>query len=177
MIQNDSRAFTLIECLVIMAFFSFLLGIGMPSLYDIVQKRKADLRMHRLLGAIQFARSEAIKHDMTIILCASKDGQTCNGRWNEGQIVFVPESSALVSVAGDMPIKKILRVFSGFQHANLVWRGFRARHALLFAPLGLQKRANGRFIYSTKDGNQRFEREIVINRSGRARLLRSDEGF
>ena len=173
MIRKNSRAFTLIELLIIMVFFSFLIGIGMPSLYDIVQKRKADLRMYRLLGAIQFARNEAIMRGMTIILCASKDSQTCSGQCNEGQIAFLPEVSAIVGASGEMPIKKIIRVFSGFQHATLVWQGFRSRHALLFTPFCLQKRANGRFIYSTNDRNRRFEREIVINRNGRARIVRS----
>lgn len=79
--------FTLVELMVTLAVFAVLLAITVPSYNDMTLGSKLRTQANDLVAGAVFARSEAIKRNQTVTLCASSDGATCTGTWASGWIV------------------------------------------------------------------------------------------
>ena len=84
----SSRGFTLIELLVTLTVAEVLLGIAMPSFSSFVRDSRLTTETDTLLYDMNQARSEAVKLDTTVALCASNDRTTCSGTWTDGWIVL-----------------------------------------------------------------------------------------
>jgi len=82
--------FTLIELCVTVAVAGVLLAIAVPAFTGVatvstIRSLSAELSAHSYL-----ARSEAIKRNRVVRLCASSDAATCdNAAWSSGWIVLV----------------------------------------------------------------------------------------
>jgi type IV fimbrial biogenesis protein FimT len=105
--------FTLIELLVTIVVASILLGLAVPAFRSFMQNDQQWVQANNLLLALNAARSEAIKEDITggVQVCSSTDGATCTGTpWEQGLIVlpsvnpFNPAAVAKpVEVVGALP--------------------------------------------------------------------------
>ena len=84
------RGFTLLELVITMAVFAILLAIAVPSFRYITTSNRMSGEINDLLGAMQFARAEAIKEGQNVTICVSTDNATCTGgaAWNAGWIIF-----------------------------------------------------------------------------------------
>ena len=65
------RGFSLIELLVVVALAGILLGFALPSLGWLERESRASALTDEFVGALQTARSEAIKRSGPVVLCAS----------------------------------------------------------------------------------------------------------
>lgn len=79
--------FTLIELMIALAIAAILLAIAVPSYSGSRLNSQLRASTNELIGSINLARSEAIKAGATVTLCASSDGATCGGAWNQGWVV------------------------------------------------------------------------------------------
>lgn len=61
--------FSLIELMVAVAILAILAGIAAPSFLNMVAQNRLSSQTNDLSGAVQFARSEAIKRNQPITLC------------------------------------------------------------------------------------------------------------
>lgn len=82
------HGFTLIELLVTISIFAILAAIAVPAFDSIALSSKLNSIANNFVGSAQLARSEAIKRNATVTLCASSDGSTCTGAWKDGWIVL-----------------------------------------------------------------------------------------
>lgn len=84
------RGFTLIELLVTITVLVVLLAVAVPAFDSIRLSSRLNAYSTSLVAASQLARSEAIKRNASVTLCASADGSTCatDGRWEAGWIVL-----------------------------------------------------------------------------------------
>ncbi len=107
--------FTLVELLVVMTISAILLGIAVPSYQGTMARYRVSTEVNSLVGDLQYARSEAVKQGMTVTMCSSSDGQTCNGAsWATGHIVLAnPASAAIPSVANGAVLLRVQQAFSG----------------------------------------------------------------
>ncbi|MBY6191835.1 GspH/FimT family pseudopilin [Microbulbifer agarilyticus] len=83
------QGLTLIELLVTMTVFAVVVGIAIPSFNSMVQNTRSATLGEEILGALQYARSEAIKRGERVTLCGSSDGTDCDGGWADNWIVVV----------------------------------------------------------------------------------------
>lgn len=85
-----SRAFTLIELLVTLAVLAIVMAIAAPSFTNLIQSNRTQTISNDLLGALQYARSEAVKRGAKVDICR-RNGDVCANAadWGNGWLVKV----------------------------------------------------------------------------------------
>lgn len=90
------KGFTLIELMVTLAVAAIVLGIAIPSFNQTMRNNSSSALGSELAGALNYARSEAVKRAKRVSICASNDGATCLAadNWEEGWLVFIDDAAA-----------------------------------------------------------------------------------
>lgn len=100
------QGFTLIEMMVALVVMAILLAVAVPSFQEVALGTKLSTYSSDLVASVHLARSEAIKRNAVVSLCASTDGATCNGAsWEGGWIVLSGTSVLQVHEAASAGIK------------------------------------------------------------------------
>jgi type IV fimbrial biogenesis protein FimT len=86
-----ARGVSLLEALVVMALLGILAAIGAPALSDLRARHQLQGAAEGLLESLVLARSEALRRQQRVTLCAQATSQTCDaqGQWQQGWLVFV----------------------------------------------------------------------------------------
>lgn len=85
-----SAGFTLLELLTALGIVGIMLALGIPSYGNITINNRVSAEVNSLFGDMQYARAEAIRQGLNIVLCVSTDGVNCDGAstaWNQGWII------------------------------------------------------------------------------------------
>jgi len=94
--KNAQRGFTLFELLVTLLVMGVLFGIGIPNLLGFVRDNRMAAAANEFVSALYAARSEAVKAQRLVTLCASPDPElpnpTCGAGGNGGFVVFVDDA-------------------------------------------------------------------------------------
>lgn len=87
--RAGARGFTILELMVTTVIVAILFAIAVPTFRNVSLGSRLSSSANDLLASIQLARSEALKRNATITLCASSDGATCagSGGWEQGWII------------------------------------------------------------------------------------------
>lgn len=87
--KQNTGGFTLIELMIAISVLAILLGIAVPSFNDATLSSKLGSYANNLVASASMARSEAIKRNAVVKLCASADGASCatTGGWEQGWMV------------------------------------------------------------------------------------------
>lgn len=85
---RSSRGFTLVELMVTIAVLAILVAIAFPSFEASFRSNRVATSNNALLTALSMARSEAVRNTRGGGVCASADGNGCNGDWSNGWIAF-----------------------------------------------------------------------------------------
>ncbi len=95
--RSSPKGFTLVELMVTVAVLVILLMIAVPSLNDATLGKQLGSYANNLAASAYLARSEAIKRNAPITLCASSDGTNCatSGGWQQGWIVRCPSNDGV----------------------------------------------------------------------------------
>jgi type IV fimbrial biogenesis protein FimT len=112
--MGKQGGFTLTELIVVMAIVAILLGIGVPSYRYITTSYRISAEVNDLLGALMYARSEAIKEGQFVTVCVTVNGKNCSGNnsWDRGWLVFSNPNTA------PQPPGAILRIHGTFKGAT-----------------------------------------------------------
>lgn len=84
------RGHTLVELVVALAIAAILLGLALPAFARLVAERQLGGEARRLSDAILHARSEALKRNGPVVICASVPADPCGPtrHWHEGWLMF-----------------------------------------------------------------------------------------
>jgi type IV fimbrial biogenesis protein FimT len=118
-LHGRMAGFTVTELVMTMTIIGILTAIGLPSFKYVTASNRISSEINALLGDMQFARSQAIKQGLTVTVCTSIDGLTCNtggagNTWNTGWIVFLDSN-------GDQQVnngEQVIRVQPGFNSTD-----------------------------------------------------------
>lgn len=85
------RGFTLVELMITIAIMVVVLTVAIPSFLSTIQNNRITTLTNDLVGALNLARSEAIKRGVSVSVCAASDQNftACGSDWTNGWFVFV----------------------------------------------------------------------------------------
>lgn len=158
------RGFTLLELLTTVVVLAILAGLGGPALHSLVLDARRTAGVNAFVGAVQLARSEAVKRNAPVTLCKTIDHRQCADRgddWSMGWLVFVPRNP-LQPTRLDDPEHILIAHQSSFDgriSAN--------REAFVFHSGG-SRSTNGTVMFCDTRGAPRA-RAVIISTTGRPR--------
>jgi type IV fimbrial biogenesis protein FimT len=84
------QGFTLLELMMTVAIAAILFGVAIPGFSDLMANNRLVTTSNELVTSIHYARSEAVRREVPVSVCASEDGQSCSGEnnWGSGWVVF-----------------------------------------------------------------------------------------
>jgi prepilin-type N-terminal cleavage/methylation domain-containing protein len=98
--RKAQSGFKLLELAVTLTIMSVLASVGMSNWSSLTEKEAVKGHTNALLGAMRFARSEAIKKNAPVVICPrdlAAGGTRCNtasgAGWEAGWLVFTEQSS------------------------------------------------------------------------------------
>lgn len=79
----------MVEAMVAIAVMLALMAVAVPSFRDASNRSQLRATANDLVTSAHLARSEAIKRNAPVTMCASSDGEHCvtSGNWNQGWII------------------------------------------------------------------------------------------
>ena len=94
--KHSDTGFTLIELLMTLIVVSIVVSLGAPALSDIIRNNRLTTQTNALVTALNVSRSEAIRRNANITMCASSDQLTCtNDGWENGWIIMDDNNQVL----------------------------------------------------------------------------------
>lgn len=97
--MKRQSGFTLIELLVTITVASILATIAIPSFKLTFQNNRLVSQANDILGAMIYARSEAVALNQTVSVCASSDGVNCGTAWASGWIIgYAPTGTTFTTI-------------------------------------------------------------------------------
>ncbi len=160
--------FTLVELMVTLAVFGILAVAAVPAFNSYVKSNRLISETNSFVGAINLARSEAIKRRTTISVCRSENGASCTataGTWSVGWIVFInTDNDSPAQVDGG---EEILRVYGAF--SDPLQSSASLANFITYTSNGFGS-AQGEFVLCDTDGTTGTARKVTISRIGRPKL-------
>jgi type IV fimbrial biogenesis protein FimT len=96
-----SAGLTLVELVLALAVGALLVGLAFPSYARYLAEQQLLNEARRLADAVMWARSEAIRRNAHVVICAAC-GRT--GHWHDGWTIFVDENGDAEPDAGELLI-------------------------------------------------------------------------
>jgi len=97
---KNSSGFTLPEIIITLGIIAIILSLAVPGISSMVKDNRLATQLNRIVADIHFARSEAAKRDVRVIICRSAaptaSSPTCSGTtqiWDSGYIVFADDGN------------------------------------------------------------------------------------
>ncbi|MDX1625073.1 MAG: GspH/FimT family pseudopilin [Wenzhouxiangellaceae bacterium] len=85
---RSSAGFTIVEIFLAIVVAAILLAAALPNFVTFVQNNRLSAQSNEVVAAFQLARSEALRRGQRVDVCASSDGASCGGNWNQGWLVL-----------------------------------------------------------------------------------------
>jgi type IV fimbrial biogenesis protein FimT len=83
------HGFSLVELMVTILISAILLMVAVPAFNDAVLGSKLSALANNFVASSNLARSEAIKRNAVVTLCASTNGTSCaSGNWQQGWVML-----------------------------------------------------------------------------------------
>lgn len=83
-----NSGFTVVEMMMTLLVLSLLVVITAPALTDLIKDNRLLSQVYALRAVLNSARSQALAERTLVSVCASDDGSSCSGQWNQGFIAF-----------------------------------------------------------------------------------------
>lgn len=179
------KGFSLIELMVGLGVLMLLLFIAVPGFSNFTLNSSADSLQQNFQSSLLMARSEAIKRNQVVKLCAKQaSADQCQipatADWKNGWLVFIDgsdDADRLISSSAEM-LKVVSAISGQTSFVRTTASGVPARGTLCFNGYGLlcsDKDAGSEFVIDTpSEPNVQHVRKVAVTIVGKV-LLSSDK--
>ncbi|GJM12316.1 MAG: hypothetical protein DHS20C12_07190 [Pseudohongiella sp.] len=171
--MQKTRGLSLSEMLISLAVLSTLIGVALPDFRDLTQSISGDVSLRKLAKLVQLGKSAAIANGTTVTICRSIDGKVCSGNWQDGAIAFTDSDRDRKINGNDSLIR---RVSFPNSKGTIRFRAFQNKNYLQVSSLGVTHYQNGNFTYCPFSGDNKFARQMILNRTARLRFAQDSDG-
>lgn len=171
-----ARGFTLTELLVAIAIIGVLVGLALPAFNDAVQSSRVTAFANEIVANALRARSEAIKRNAVVSLCASTTGSACSTNWTAGYILMcLTADGSTCDRTGLGTGTLVLARQAGMRTG---WRTTEASgiSTISFQPAGTGATTASLTVCQFSPAAGRQERVITISPTGRPTVARTTAG-
>jgi type IV fimbrial biogenesis protein FimT len=178
---RTARGFTLTEFMVTLAVAGILLSVAVPNFRSFIQNDRLSAAANDLLRSFQLARTQAIKHQANVVVCASANptaaNPTCSYGPFNGWIVFQDTNSNWQVDAGE-PVLERHELLDSSITVKTDNNGIESYAATGFAnPAGVKTPTRNILVCDMR-GNQvvagnSVERAVLIASTGRTRVSKT----
>lgn len=168
---TPQRGYTLVDALMTLAVAAILTTTAVPSMHSVIAENRLATEVNQLVGALNLARSEAVKRGQRVVMCRSGNGLDCQATpgWQEGWIVFADNNGNLERDTAET----ISRVQGPLSDHTTITSGTRRR--IVFQPLGTSGGTNATFTFCDV-GAAAKRRAVILSNTGRARFSHTGPG-
>ncbi len=168
-----SAGFTLIELMLALTILAILLGVAGPSFLEAQRNVVISGQANDLHADLALARSEAVKRNQAVMLCASSNQTTCGGlTWAQGWMVFADANGNGAWDAAEVPLKSRGPLGGA---TTLVSAGHLVAGGVAYVPYvpsGISTLTGVSFVLCDTRTTPNGGRNISINRTGRPSVVR-----
>src|SRR2546421_1335135 len=177
--MKPQRGFTLTELMVTLAVAGVLAGVAVPNLRSFIQNSRLSSASNDLLRSFRLARTEAIKRQTNVVVCASAAptlaAPTCSYGPFNGWIVFQDSTPTPWQVDNGEPIFERHELLDTSVTVKKDNDGIEMYVATGFASPAGAKNPTRNIVLCDSRGNQMVgtnsvERAVLIAASGRTRV-------
>ncbi len=158
---------TLTELMMALAVLGVLVGVSAPYPQDTLRNWRITSQTNDLLSDFGAARGQAAGLSVTVTVCASSNGTSCTGGWDQGRLVFTDADADASIDTGDTIVRKgaAFNTTTTLTAANLATAG-----RLQFRPTGMASGVTGGGatfkICDSRTGP--YGRTVTVSPTGRA---------
>lgn len=114
--QEHSKAYSLIECLIILFIFSIIVAISSYSFILHRDNMDKKLTLEKLSNTLLFAKHYAIKNNKNIYICGSENFQNCAENWSKGIIIADLNNTLIKIIKLNAKGKLQLKIFAPYEN-------------------------------------------------------------
>lgn len=165
--RSRSLAFTLVELMVTIAILAILLMIAVPSYNDAVLSSKLGTYANDLVAHARLARSEALKRNAQVQMCASVGGTNCESvSWENGWILRFTDKDS-----NNVVLQRREATATGFKVSEQS-----ATSTITFEPTGLGATLTTFIVCRATPSAGKQERKVTISATGRTSIETTHNG-
>jgi type IV fimbrial biogenesis protein FimT len=182
--QKTSRGFTIPELIITLGVAAIILSTAVPSVNSTIKNNRLATQVNHVITDLHFARSEAIKRDVRVILCRSSNPNASSPQcstdsgteytWTLGYLIFADSGTAANSIynaGSDILLRRGQPAPSGVRmRTNSTWN-----KNLEFNPNGATNEGGTIAMMAICDDRKESDgRKIVVAPSGIPKMYSND---
>jgi type IV fimbrial biogenesis protein FimT len=181
--KKNMRGFTIPEVIITLGVAAIILTTAVPGVSNTIKDNRLATRVNEIITDIHYARSEAAKRDIRVILCRSNNpnagSPTCsidsvnNFNWSGGYLIFVDSSTppnGIYDAGSDVLLRRGQPATSGVKlRTNANWN-----RNLEFNPNGSLHESGVGIMSICDDRGKEEGRQIVVSMSGIPNMYSDD---
>jgi len=111
--MSNNKGFTLVEMMITVAIAAILLTVAVPSFQTLIENNRLATNVNSFIAMLQYAKTEAVKRNATVSLCAGNPnngcacgpGAGCDANWKNGYMIFTDPNVNCTVDQGDQTLQ------------------------------------------------------------------------